>query len=490
MGGRTVHVELVRLSVHGGVLRWRAEATVLPSGRHPDDLAREAARTDLERATPGAVLHSTSWRMQGEGLVLTYALFPAVAADGDGAGELLAQHVVAGPDAVHPSPVQVGAAHVATHAARHLHDLAERDPNVRRCAEQDGGAWAVLARHAALVHVHEPGRLVLHDANAVDTVEDVSQLSELCAIADGHAPFDEHTLLSLDGPRQLTHGRIELRLDGRLVGCAVLTESAKAWSVEAALLPALRGQGWGRALLDAARRHVVSHGGGTVTAWTHGDAPAAAALGRAWGASTSRRLDVLRRPLVDLPASPAVAPTLGEGAVLRHLDPTSEADRDAWLVLSNAAFTGHPDNGGWSRRDLDWRAAAAWTDASRWPVVSDGQRLLAGVWTKREPGSGTGELYVVAVAPTAQGRGLGRVVVEHALRDLADAGCTVAELYVEAENAVAQRLYRSCGFEPGAQHRCLVAVVPDDPVARALEAARGGSSPVGTAVTGAARPQR
>ena len=77
-----------------------------------------------------------------------------------------------------------------------------------------------------------------------------------------------------------------------------------------------------------------------------------------------------------------------------------------------------PENGDWQRRDLDWRVDAPWTDATCWPVVEDDGRLIAGVWTKVEPAAAHGELYVVAVDPIAQGKGLGRVVVAGALRRL------------------------------------------------------------------------
>lgn len=135
--------------------------------------------------------------------------------------------------------------------------------------------------------------------------------------------------------------------------------------------------------------------------------------------------------------------------------PLRDDERDAWLELSNAAFVGHPENGGWTRRDLDWRVELPWTSLQRWPVVSAADRLLAGVWTKIEEGSASGELYVVAVDPASQGRGLGKVVVAAALRGLAQAGCRSAHLYVDADNTAAVRLYRWAGFVDGSVHRCL-----------------------------------
>ena len=100
---------------------------------------------------------------------------------------------------------------------------------------------------------------------------------------------------------------------------------------------------------------------------------------------------------------------------------------------------------------LDPRAA----DLARWPVVIDDGVPVAGVWTKQEPGSSTGELYIVAVHPHQQGTGLGRVVVSDALRALAAAGCETAELYVDENNVAAVALYRRAGFTVRRRHLCL-----------------------------------
>ncbi len=278
----------------------------------------------------------------------------------------------------------------------------------------------------------------------------LSAFVDQCTAVDGHAPFEEHTLLTLDGARQLPHARVEARDDRGLRGCAVLSEGVDGWSVELAVRPDARGTGVGRALLEQVHGHVRSHGGGTLRAWVHGSAAPARALAAVVGARQERRLLVLRRPLDDLP-DVAVPP----GVRLRPLVLDDDADRDAWLAVSNAAFAGHPENGGWSRADLDWRLQTDWTDPTRFPVAEDEAGPVAGVWTKVPPGSSTGELYVVAVHPRAHGQGLGRVVVARALHDLREAGCSEAELYVDADNAAALRLYAWAGFVPGTEHHCL-----------------------------------
>lgn len=272
-------------------------------------------------------------------------------------------------------------------------------------------------------------------------------LVQACTAADDHPPFGEHTLLTLHGQRQVRHSRLEASSAHGLAGYAVLSEGLDAWYVELAVAPASRGGHVGTALLRAAREHVASHGGGVLRAWAHAAGPAVERLAAGW--RTSRSLHVLERPLgADLPE-----PRVPAGLVLRTLDPTDDADRDAWLALSNAAFAGHPENGGWTRDDLDWRMDAAWTSSSGFPVLQDTGGLVAGVWAKDE-GDGSGELYVVAVHPCRQGRGLGAVVVEAALRALADQGCRSALLYVEAGNSPALRLYAGAGFRLHHVDRC------------------------------------
>ena len=159
----------------------------------------------------------------------------------------------------------------------------------------------------------------------------------------------------------------------------------------------------------------------------------------------------------DASASTSTRPVPPPGIGLRSLDPAAPAERDSWLALSNAAFEGHPENGGWTRADADGRFDAAWTDSRRFPVLVDSHGLVAGVWTKREPGAAAGELYVVS--RRAQGLGCGRIVVDQALRDLRGVGCRTAELYVDAQNDRARRLYRSAGFAAGMEHHCLHAVL-------------------------------
>ncbi len=52
----------------------------------------------------------------------------------------------------------------------------------------------------------------------------------------------------------------------------------------------------------------------------------------------------------------------------------------------------------------------------------------------------------LAVSPSAQGRGVGRTLIEAAVTEAARRGATKVQLRVLGENAGARRLYERCGF--------------------------------------------
>ena len=96
------------------------------------------------------------------------------------------------------------------------------------------------------------------------------------------------------------------------------------------------------------------------------------ALGR--DAKVDRTLLVFRRCLNARPPD-----------VLTPTRPLRDTERDAWLALSNAAFAGHPENGGWTRRDLNWRIDLPWTPLGRWPLIADDNRPLK-AWVRNRIG--------------------------------------------------------------------------------------------------------
>ncbi len=153
-----------------------------------------------------------------------------------------------------------------------------------------------------------------------------------------------------------------------------------------------------------------------------------------------RELWQLRRPLADLEDVPVPPDTR-----LRAFRPG--ADEDAWLAVNAAAFASHPEQGRWQRADVEAREREPWFDPAGLLLAEDVPtgELLGSHWTKRHP-DGVGEVYVLAVAPAAQGRRLGAALLAAGLRHLRDAGCREVLLYVDGDNRRALALYERAGF--------------------------------------------
>jgi mycothiol synthase len=133
-----------------------------------------------------------------------------------------------------------------------------------------------------------------------------------------------------------------------------------------------------------------------------------------------------------------------------------EVDEAAWLRVNNAAFAGHPENGAWTEEILDDRKGQSWFDPDGFRMAWEGPTLVGFCWTKVHD-DGVGEIYVIAVSPAAQGRGLGRALVLEGLRHLAeDRRLSRAMLYVDSGNESALELYQKLGFRLDHVDRALV----------------------------------
>jgi hypothetical protein len=143
-----VQVEVMLLSVSDDdQLRWRATYGDLPAGCQPDGRARELA--GLGAGVPTAtVVHSTSWRPDPGGLILTYAVLP----DPDPAQTTVRAvptdaHVVCSADAAAPTPAVVAVEHVLAHALRHLSLVARTNPAVMAAADAHPRLWHAVVAH-------------------------------------------------------------------------------------------------------------------------------------------------------------------------------------------------------------------------------------------------------------------------------------------------------------------------------------------------------
>jgi mycothiol synthase len=121
------------------------------------------------------------------------------------------------------------------------------------------------------------------------------------------------------------------------------------------------------------------------------------------------------------------------------------SDVEEVLRLNAAAFASHPEQGSMDAANLAERMAEPWFDPAGLLVADAGSGLLGFHWTKQHS-AGLGEVYVVAVDPAAQGRGLGRAVTAAGLDHLARRGVDRVILFVESDNAPAIATYSRLGF--------------------------------------------
>jgi mycothiol synthase len=286
-------------------------------------------------------------------------------------------------------------------------------------------------------------------------VSEVLTLVRAARLADGVAPLSEHGMLHLryDSASQSGAGDFIAVADGEIAGYAYLDPPSDDGEVTGELVvhPERRRRGLGRALTGEL---AAAAGGRVLRLWAHGDLPAAAALARATGFDRFRALWQMRRSL----AEPLDQPVLSAGLTLRTFVPGQ--DEDKWLGLNGRAFAKHPEQGGWTRHDLELREQEPWFDPAGFFIAERDGRMTGFHWTKvHDSGTGRarggrpprnqqslGEVYVVGVDPAEQGSGLGRALTLAGLRHLRDLGVTQAMLYVDEDNVPAIRMYEALGF--------------------------------------------
>ena len=79
-------------------------------------------------------------------------------------------------------------------------------------------------------------------------------------------------------------------------------------------------------------------------------------------------------------------------------------------------------------------------------VAEEGGVVCGYITTRVDPKAGKGRIPNLAVDAAAQGHGLGRRLIEHALDYFRAEGMAVAVIETMSNNATGQHLYPSCGF--------------------------------------------
>jgi mycothiol synthase len=253
---------------------------------------------------------------------------------------------------------------------------------------------------------------------------------------DGVAPVGDQVL------RELGHDRTRhlLATEGAdLVGYLNLAPAGDEDPAMAELVvhPQARRRGIGAALARAG----LAEGRAGTRIWAHGNLEAARALAASLDLKTVRELLQMRRPLTDLPP----LRTADGVRISTYAGPADDAEI---LRVNNAAFSWHPEQGGWTEQDIEERRSEPWFDPEGLFEAFDERTgtLLGFHWTKVHGGD-LGEVYIVGVDPAAQGRGLGSVLTLIGLHHLAGRSLATVLLYVEADNSAAVATYRNLGFE-------------------------------------------
>jgi mycothiol synthase len=291
-------------------------------------------------------------------------------------------------------------------------------------------------------------------------VRAVSDLVEAATEADGVRPLSEHVMLHLryGGDRPVRNVLVWSGDDLAAYGHLDVTDQVEGASAEVVVHPDRRRQGLGHRLVRATLDETPD---GRLRLWAHGGHPGAAALARSMGFELSRSLWQMRRSL-HAPLPPVSLPA---GVAVRTF--RAGDDDEAWVRLNAEAFRAHPEQGHWTVDDLHRRMREPWFDPEGFFLAHRGDHLVGFHWTKVHGGDEhddhgelmdgphaheghghdpIGEVYVVGVAPSETGTGLGKALTVTGLRHLRHRGLPSAMLYVDSDNEAAIGLYTRLGF--------------------------------------------
>lgn len=291
--------------------------------------------------------------------------------------------------------------------------------------------------------------LIRRDHLDADEVRDVTALVDAVTANDGVRPLSEHVMLHLRYGGDAPARNFLLRDGDTLIGYAHLdtTDAVEGASAELAVHPEQRGHGHGRELVEALVDDIS--GDRRLRLWSHGAHSGAVELARSMGFKRERVLWQMRRSLF----APVPNPEWPEGVTVRTF--VVGQDEDAWLEVNNRAFAHHPDQGTWTMNDLQMREQEPWFDPAGFFLAELDAKLVGFHWTKvhgahehghdhaHEP---IGEVYVVGVDPSMQGRRLGPALTLRGLQHLRSLGLSQVMLYVDEVNTNAIRTYERLGF--------------------------------------------
>jgi mycothiol synthase len=287
-----------------------------------------------------------------------------------------------------------------------------------------------------------------------DEIRAVIHLVDAVTDTDGVRPLSEHVMLHLRYGGDARARNFLVRTGDEIVGYAHLdaTDAVEGASAELAVAPKHRGMGYGRQLVEALIAETSDRT--RLRLWAHGTGSGAAELARTMGFKRERVLWQMRRSLF----APVPQPTWPPEVVVRTF--VVGQDEQAWLEVNNRAFADHPDQGTWTLDDVKMREQEPWFDAAGFFLAESNGKLVGFHWTKVHGGEHDtvdthshdhahepiGEVYVVGVDPSMQGKGLGPALTLRGLQHLRARGLSQCMLYVDESNTNAIRTYERLGF--------------------------------------------
>ena len=271
----------------------------------------------------------------------------------------------------------------------------------------------------------------------------LTRLVEAASAADGHRALGEHKWLDLvQGGREGFAGFIARETEHRrVIGYAQVSGAAsRSWAIEYVVHPEWRqlDSDLRTDLLRAALEEIAAQGGGHVHLWVPKPAAADDSVAESLGLHRGRDLFQMRRTL----------PVEGVRSNIATRPFRVGQDEERWLAVNNRAFRGHPEQGVWTVETIAERERQDWFDPDGFLLHEMDGELAGFCWTKilLEDDEMMGEIYVIAVNPDFQGRGLGKQLVLAGLEYLAGRTLATGMLYVDRDNVEARSLYKALGF--------------------------------------------
>jgi mycothiol synthase len=269
------------------------------------------------------------------------------------------------------------------------------------------------------------------------TVAAVRTVIHAANLHDDLAPLSEHVLFNLTHPRDGSDEHVVAREGENVVGYLHVdrTDGVAGPAVELVVHPEYRRRGIATSLINTAIKRA---GDPRLRLWAHGELAPAYALANTLGFTKTRELWQMRRSLHGALPKAAARTEFG----IRPFQPSK--DEAAWLDLNAQVFAEHPEQGRLNRHDLELRMAESWFDPEGFLIAQRDGVMVGFHWIKVN--AAIGEIYVLGVAPSERGTGLGRLLAVRGLEYMRGRDLDAAMLYVDADNHPARRLYETLGF--------------------------------------------